>query len=223
VQWVIDAPRTGAQNMARDEALLSAARPAVRVYGWRPACVSLGYAQPDGVVRAEAALRLGVDVVRRPTGGGALLHEQDELTYAVVLPRSLVPADMAASYRLMAGGVRDALEALGVPAAFAEGHGGDQDLCYMREQGISITADGRKISGGAQKRTRDAVLQHGTLLVTRDATRLAALFGGTAEAVEARTTCIADYRDPPSWSTVAEAVLDAYRRRLGPLAEAAVA
>jgi lipoate-protein ligase A len=57
VQWVIDAPRTGAQNMARDEALLSAARPAVRVYGWRPACVSLGYAQPDGVVRAEAALR----------------------------------------------------------------------------------------------------------------------------------------------------------------------
>jgi lipoate-protein ligase A len=211
VEFRIDPPAQGLENMRRDAAMLEAGVPAVRVYAWRPAAVSLGYAQPESVVDAEAARALGVDVVRRPTGGGALLHEEDEVTYAIVVPRAWLSGDVAASYRRLSAPVVRALRALGVPAGFVEGRGGRDALCYLRQEGISIGVDGRKISGGAQKRTRNAVLQHGTVLVGRSPDRMARFLGGSSEAIAARTTCVAEFAPEAHRTRVAAAVLNEFK------------
>src|SRR2546430_16928890 len=83
-------PADGAWNMAVDEVLLDgvaagSAPPTLRFYAWSPACLSLGYFQPFSVVNLEGCRRLGVDVVRRPPGGRAILHDRG-LAYSVALP-----------------------------------------------------------------------------------------------------------------------------------------
>jgi lipoate-protein ligase A len=93
---------TGKENMARDEALLAEGTPALRFYRWSPPCVSLGYFQNAAAdIDLDYLTREGIDLVRRPTGGRAVLHEH-ELTYAVVLPESLLPAGVVPSYRKIA-------------------------------------------------------------------------------------------------------------------------
>src|SRR5690349_2496197 len=92
-----DPPASGAWNMAVDEALLegvaSGRSPAtLRFYSWRPACLSLGYFQPFGIVDVSGCRARGVDVVRRPTGGRAILHDR-ELTYSLTLPASVLGHD----------------------------------------------------------------------------------------------------------------------------------
>ncbi|HEY8368026.1 MAG TPA: hypothetical protein VIM86_01805, partial [Thermodesulfobacteriota bacterium] len=111
--------RSGAANMALDAATLAAveageAPPTLRLYAFSPPALSLGYGQPDDEVDREACRRLGIDVVRRPTGGRAVLHERD-LTYAVVLPVDdpRVPPSVAGTYQVIAEALRDALLALG--------------------------------------------------------------------------------------------------------------
>jgi lipoate-protein ligase A len=185
---------TGAQNMVRDLALMAEGIPTIRLYAWRPACVSLGYAQPDADVDAEAARDLGLDIVRRPTGGGAILHEADEVTYCVVLPRDQAPADLFASYRFVANGVVRTLHHLGLASSFVEGHTGRDPLCYLREEGVSVALEGRKISGGAQKRTQTMILQHGTILLSRRTEVLARLFRTDAKRVEDNVACLHDVR-----------------------------
>ena len=194
MRLVVDEARTGSENMAIDQQLLTAAEPVVRLYGWRPACVSLGYAQPEGDVDADAARAAGLDIVRRPTGGGAILHEEDEVTYCVVLPRGLGPADLFGSYRFIAGGVVETLRMLGIESSFVEGHAGRDPLCYLREEGVSVAVGGRKISGGAQKRTKQAVLQHGTILLSRRTALLARLFRVEATRVEENVACLHDFQ-----------------------------
>lgn len=212
-----DPPASGAENMRLDADLLAAGEPVVRVYGWRPACVSLGYSQDESLVDDMVALEERADVVRRPTGGGALLHAEDEVTYCVVVPRDMVPGDVAASYRTLSAGVVTALRSFGLDAEYIEGQGGDAALCYLREEGLSISVDGRKISGGAQKRTRDAVLQHGTVLVTRDAARMARLLGGDPARIRDATTSLRDEGVEASRHEVAERVLAGFRRDLSGL------
>lgn len=217
MEFRFDPPASGQENMRIDADLLAAGRPVCRVYGWRPACVSLGYAQSEDLVDVAVALDERVHVVRRPTGGGALLHAEDEVTYCVVVPRSMVPADVASSYRALSAGVVAALRSFGLEPEYVEGTGGDQALCYLRDEGLSIAVGGRKISGGAQKRTRDAVLQHGTVLVTRDVRRMARLFGGAPERVRAATTSLRDEGVEASRHAVAERVLAGFRSELGDL------
>src|SRR6202022_2425224 len=91
---LLDPPATGAWNMAVDEVLLDgvavgSAPPSLRFYEWAPPCLSLGYFQPFEVVDVDGCRSLGVDVVRRPTGGRAILHDR-ELTYSVALPLRLL-------------------------------------------------------------------------------------------------------------------------------------
>ncbi len=112
--------RSGAANMALDAAILAAvdageAPPTLRLYGFAPPALSLGYGQPDDEVDFEACRRLGIEVVRRPTGGRAVLHDRD-LTYALVVPSSdpRFPPSVSGSYQVVAEALRDALSALGV-------------------------------------------------------------------------------------------------------------
>jgi len=187
---VRDDDHDGAWNMAVDEAILEAyesapspREPTLRLYGWRPAAVSLGKSQPAaGTHDAEALRAHGVDLVRRPTGGEAVLHEH-ERTYAVVAaggvePFSGGPVD---AYRKVALALVSALRRLGIGAR-AEEPGAERNrsrgaVCFQRLGAWEIAVSGRKLIGSSQFRRRRAFLQHGSIPIRLEATRLAALTG----------------------------------------------
>lgn len=148
-------------NMGLDQAILesvaaSRTPPTLRLYGWEPAAVSIGYFQGlDEEVDVDACRSRGIDVVRRITGGGAVFH-QTELTYSIVLPEShpLAARSVLVSYERICAGIVEGLALLGVPAAFAPIN--------------DIVSSGRKVSGNAQTRKLGCILQHGTVLLDVD-------------------------------------------------------
>ncbi|MDE2902709.1 MAG: biotin/lipoate A/B protein ligase family protein [Chloroflexota bacterium] len=180
---LIDPQLPGARNMAVDEALLRCMAPdgaaVLRLYGFAPACVSLGRFQTVGDLADDVArIRDGVDVVRRPTGGRAVLHD-DEVTYAVVLGRHHVqPFTKRAAYRTSAALLLRLLGALGVRGAV---HPGDRTApaadadpdCYHATGEYEITAGAKKLVGSAQITTRDAALQHGSIPLSTSYSRIA--------------------------------------------------
>lgn len=166
-----DGPLEPTFNMALDEALLlGCGPPTLRLYGWRPHAVSLGYFQ-----RAAdfADLPPQTPLVRRLTGGGAI-HHGDELTFALTLPTSLLPLDIAASYELIHGAALRALASIEVTATLLR-HGHlpaarpDHRWCFaVPGRGDVVVADGRKLLGSAQRRIqrpRPRVLHHGSLVL----------------------------------------------------------
>jgi len=144
----------------------------VRVYMWKPTGITLGRRQDAGDVDLEEASRRGYIVVRRPTGGGALLHREDwEVTYSVVLSSShrLYELDVASSAAEIARGVALAVERLGAEAGVGGFRGlGESGLCYVRRGSSDVVVRGVKVSGSAQRRAWGALLQHGTLLLDLD-------------------------------------------------------
>jgi lipoate-protein ligase A len=157
--------------MAADEALLDSvaagAPPALRLYRWVPPALSLGRFQPDDDVDVDACARLGVEVVRRPTGGQGLLHGAD-LTYAVALPRPEGAAGgVDAVYALLAGALIGGLARIGVEAAIARHDGPAGPVCFAGQQGADLRVGERKLCGSAQVRRDGAVLQHGSILLGR--------------------------------------------------------
>ena len=181
---LVDAPADGAWNMAVDEVLLDgvaagAAPPTLRFYEWMPACLSLGYFQPIVVVDPDGCRRLGVDVVRRPTGGRAILHDR-ELTYSVALPASVLGQDggVLPSYYRLSLALQEGLRRLGVPATLAPesaaGASVHGPVCFDRPSAHEILLQGRKLVGSAQMRRGAALLQHGSILIEPRLDRLTA-------------------------------------------------
>jgi lipoate-protein ligase A len=179
---LLDGEANGAANMALDEAILSAVRlglspPTLRFYAWSPPCLSLGRNQPLADVGLAACRAAGVDVVRRPTGGRAILHT-DELTYSVALLQSdpLAGGGVLESYRRLSEGLLAGFHRLGVQALQAIGQRKPAaDLtavCFETPSDYEITAGGRKLVGSAQWRSKGGVLQHGTLPLHGDITRI---------------------------------------------------
>lgn len=176
---------SGAENMARDQALLDRAiageGPFLRVYGWARPTLSLGYFQNlEEVAEAGEAERLDVDVVRRFTGGGAILHHL-EVTYAIALPAShpWAKLDVNDSYLAITRPLLDLLRDHGVDAKF---RGGDDPAvktanCFAGAACPDIVVQGRKLFGSAQRRREGAVLQHGSLLLNIDEDLWARIFG----------------------------------------------
>jgi len=163
--------------MEQDRALLSEVRsgqrskPVLRFYEWNPPAVSYGYNQDiNESVHLQAVKRLGYDIVRRPTGGRALLHKGD-LCYAVVARREWHPEfrTLGSTYRAIGGAHRRALGKLGVKSVETR-----QSLskpssplspCFAMLNPFEVTVGGRKICGSAQYRSAGAFLQHGSLRV----------------------------------------------------------
>jgi lipoyl(octanoyl) transferase len=174
----------GVTNMAVDAALLESVRagasPVLRFYRWTPACLSLGRNQPArGRYDIASAARRGIDVVRRPTGGQAVLHD-DELTYAVIAPVSAIGRPRAAyaaiNRALVAGlrrvGVRATLAGAGLsPGVGRRGDPGvaagrDWDAaCFRRAERGEVAVEGAKLIGSAQRMEARTILQHGSILV----------------------------------------------------------
>lgn len=173
--------QTGAMNMALDEALLhavakGASPPVLRFYRWQPATVTLGYAQ--SVFRdidLEICRRTGLDVVRRSTGGRAVLHDK-EVTYAVIAPSvsGLFGSSVLDSYRVISDVLQNALQRLGLAAQLVPGRprGGSQSdakaVCFSAPSQYELVIDDRKVVGSAQKRHGQAFLQHGSIPLEMD-------------------------------------------------------
>jgi lipoyl(octanoyl) transferase len=180
-----DEARSGAWNMALDEALWESviagvSGPTLRLYAWREPTISLGrFQQADGIDEAERQRR-GFGLVRRPTGGRAVLHDR-ELTYCVVAPESALGArGVTATYCRIQSALREGLRALGVTAEVIPGTERGRAAhasCFA----LATPADGvvaeRKLIGSAQARRRGVILQHGSLLLDQDVAAWEALFG----------------------------------------------
>lgn len=202
-EWrlLLDGHHPGAYNMAVDEAIMreagrGEAPPTIRFYGWVPAAVSLGYFQDFAkVVNTEACQRLGVEWVRRPTGGRAVLHDQ-EVTYAFIvrdddpiLPKGVIP-----SYRVISRGIVEGLAGMGVPVEVAEEPekgGALSAACFDAPSWYELTVQGRKLVGSAQVRRHGAVLQHGSVLLDLDPEKLTAVL--TPPGQEHRAAAMARY------------------------------
>jgi lipoate-protein ligase A len=160
-----------AMNMAVDEAILNsriagAVPNTLRLYRWQPSAVSIGRNQnPENEVYLDACKQLGVDMVRRISGGGTVYHDfEGEVTYSVIAKTSdLGTTDITAVYVKIYEAITDALRLLGVPADFS---GGDAKNCP------NLTVNSKKISGSSQTITRGVVLQHGTILRSVDLPRM---------------------------------------------------
>lgn len=179
---LLDGEQDGATNMAVDEAILEAvvggdSRPTLRFYGWSPPCLSLGRNQPLAEANRAACRAAGIDLVRRPSGGQAVLHA-GELTYAVALlesdPRS--EGGVLGGYRRLSQGLLAGLRKLGIDAVQAvdarKPDGPPSPICFDRPSEYEITFRGRKLIGSAQWRRRGGVLQHGSLPLAGDLTRI---------------------------------------------------
>jgi lipoate-protein ligase A len=211
--------------MAADEALLDSvaagAPPALRLYRWDPPALSLGRFQPDDDVDHDACRRHGVEVVRRPTGGRGLLHGGD-LTYAVALPRPTGSAGgVDAVYALLASALIDGLRRVGVEAAIARHEGPAGPVCFAGQQGADLRVGERKVCGSAQVRRDGAVLQHGSILLTRlpiDETDLLRPPPGTRaltrDQLRAATVTLAELGAPTDPRVVADAVVEGFAATL---------
>ena len=185
---LLDGDAHGFWNMGVDEALAASAAaggPAtLRLYAWRGAWLSLGYAQRASPERAGACRAAGTGVVRRATGGRAVLHGSD-LTYAVAAHESALPDGLGATYELVGDALADAVAGLGIAAerAIPTGAAGAGFDCFAAPAGDEFCVDGRKLVGSAQLRAGGAVLQHGSLRLAPDppeACRAAGLPGSAA-------------------------------------------
>lgn len=181
---LVDPAGDGATNMAVDHALLDRAarsgEAVFRIYGWARPTLSLGMHEKARLDPAAAAAR-GIDVVRRPTGGRALLHHR-EVTYSVTAPAH--DSSLRASYAAINAILLDALRRLGVPAIEAERRGRplapDGAACFAEPNVGELVVDDRKLVGSAQRRDEHAFLQHGSILLADDQPLVAALRGSAS-------------------------------------------
>jgi lipoate-protein ligase A len=171
-----------ARNMAVDEALLrEIAAPVLRLYEWDVPAVSLGYFQAAGLAPQ------GRPLVRRYTGGGLVDHARD-ITYTIVVPRAHPWMELSApeSYCVVHRGVQAALTACGIESDLtAAALAGESQACFQKPVRFDILASGRKVSGAAQRRTREGMLHQGSILLP-DPARNGELRGVFARAFSAR-------------------------------------
>jgi lipoate-protein ligase A len=231
-------PRPGTLNMAIDEAVLRSvaahrAPPTLRLYGWAPPALTLGRGQPYADADVDALRRGGVALLRRMTGGTAVLN-RDELTYAVAAtvkePR-FSAANIAESYRGISGALLVALERLGLAYAEASGRddqggaergrrataAGRSPVCFEIPSDYEITVEGRKLVGSSQMRVRGGILQHGSLPLAGDIGDIGAFLTARPDPLRVRRHALTLHDAlgrTVTWEEAAEAVMDGFREAL---------
>lgn len=231
---LITPPARGAWNMALDEAILEhigrgESLPTLRLYAWTPACLSLGHAQPFADVDMARLTSHGWEVVRRLTGGRAILHT-DELTYSVIAPANepRVEGSVLESYNRLAQALLLAVKSLDVPVEMKEGKANNDatpnPVCFEVPSTYEITVNGKKLIGSAQARKREGVLQHGSLPLTGDLSRICQTLAFENESarenaakrlLERATTVESALGREINWETAAQAFVRAFEAQLG--------
>lgn len=174
MRFIDSPPSSGAFNMACDyyfaENVAEEDCPVLRLYSWNPPAISLGFHQRTTDIDFNACWNDGIDIVRRPTGGRAILH-WGEITYCLVVP---IPPDYGKKalqniYSKVHSGILNALEKAGAEVVFAGADKKPQPhnpLCFASSAGTELEMSGRKVVGSAQRLLNSAVLQHGSILLT---------------------------------------------------------
>ena len=192
--------KSGAWNMAVDEAIMvhvarKAVPPTFRLYGWAPPALSLGRLQSfERDINPDGCRRLGVDVVRRPTGGRAVLHD-NEVTYSFIISEDdpMLPSDLRDSFYLATEGIVKGLAFLGIEAEIRGRQGGgsladayrselrtrpgadgsvQSGACFDSPSWYEVVAADKKLVGSAQARLSGVFLQHGSILITMDTDKM---------------------------------------------------
>jgi len=232
VQWrlLVDPPAAGAWNMAVDEALAEAvdagaSPPVLRLYRWAPPCLSLGASQPFEVADAKFCAARGVEVVRRPTGGRAVLHHH-ELTYLVAAPLGQAPLgwELQGAYAAICGALVAGLRRLGVACELTEAAAGQKLIpptqpipCFIGPAPGEIVVGKRKLVGSAMRRVGRSILQHGSILVDWDGELQAGCLGldGDGELRAAVVTLAEALGAPPAYGELERALRAGFEESLG--------
>ena len=231
---IYTSPARGPWNMAVDESILEHIHrgesiPTLRLYAWNPPCLSLGYAQPFSDVDVTRLKQRGWEIVRRATGGRAILHT-DELTYSVTAPADepRVAGTVLESYNRLARALFAAVQNLNLSVEMKE-HSSKADsqnlnpVCFEVPSTYEITVGGKKLIGSAQARKKEGVLQHGSLPLTGDLTRICDALIFKDEAVRAiaaqrlldrATTIESALGRVVDWETAAQAFVHAFEAQL---------
>lgn len=231
---LITPPARGAWNMALDEAILEhigrgESGPTLRLYAWDPPCLSLGHAQPIADADTKRLQERGWEVVRRATGGRAILHT-DEITYSVIAPHDepRIAGTVLESYNRLAQALLLAVQELELPVEMQEGKSDGSatpnPVCFEVPSTYEITVNGKKLIGSAQARKKEGVLQHGSLPLTGDLTRICQVLvfeneparaDAARRLLERATTVESALGRKVSWETAAQAFIHAFETQLG--------
>lgn len=189
--------KTGKDNMQIDSDLLDWAiennyNDAIfRLYGWSPACISLGRNQKDDFIDENLIKEYNIDVVRRLTGGRALLHD-NELTYSFICPISYLKngENVVDSYKEISQYLIDKLQTIGIHTDFGAQKAVKTkfDYCMLISTGADLCYNGKKLIGSAQCRKNGYILQHGSILMDYNRELLERIFDEKVETTE--VTCI---------------------------------
>ncbi len=209
-------------NMAIDEKLLhNCTMPTLRVYGWRPAAISVGSNQNIAAdVNVPFCAAHNIPIVRRITGGKAIFHD-DEITYSFIVPQrqGLLPNDITASYRVIASALLIALKKIGIAAEIKkQSEKNPTALCFNSTNWYELTAVGKKISGSAQRRMNGNILQHGSILISCDYEKNAALFLTPATAAELQNHITSIFEitgKRPTYAELSHAISEGFREHFG--------
>jgi lipoate-protein ligase A len=222
-------PLDGVANMAIDEALLTSfaagsSAPVLRLYGWDPPALSLGrYQQVEEVLDLEACSQSCVTLVRRITGGGVIYHAR-ELTYSMVCAPAHVPpaGSIKESFRHLTAFLLGFYRSLGLNAGYAVDRlpqgtrlGTRTPLCFAGHEAFDILINGKKIGGNAQRRTRLAIFQHGSIPLESTLAEGRELFRVFPPGVLDSTTSLADQGVTLPPATLAELLVASFQETLG--------
>jgi lipoate-protein ligase A len=182
-------------NMAIDEALLSSKMPVLRLYQWKPAGLSIGYFQSAKAVNTNFCKKNNIEIVRRLTGGNAVLHDK-ELTYSFIIDERLMPKSVIESYKEISKGLLQGLRLLRLNPEMNDEveKGKSSDVCFNDPSWYEILVNKKKIVGSAQRRVNGKLLQHGAILMDIDVKKYANCFKNCSKelisALEKRMTSI---------------------------------
>ncbi|MFH1361398.1 MAG: lipoate--protein ligase family protein [bacterium] len=170
-QCIVSEPATGKQNMAVDlESFRNFKVPTIRIYSWSNKCLSVGYAQKvDELIDVSKAKREGWEIVKRPTGGGIVFHNQAEVTFSVVAGLDDLPEGLIPSYYKISEAVVLGLRNIGMEVEInekkVESGARNTGMCFAYPAEYELVCQGKKIVGSAQKRNKKALLQQGSIFV----------------------------------------------------------
>ena len=216
---------TGRYNMEFDLKLLTSSEnketpPTLRFYRWNPPAVSLGSGQkPEEEANLDFCRQNGIDVVRRPSGGGAILHE-DEITYSFTSRISDHPAfqDLLSSYYIIVEGLMEGLKKIGISAEIRGGKSSGPERyipCFALSSRHDLVVKGKKIIGSAQRRKKNAFMQHGSIPISYNPQLVAGVFQNPQDFFDKATsiTEILGYR--PEDAKIKEALTKGMEESLG--------
>ncbi len=173
---------TPSMNMAIDEALLTSPLPVLRFYQWQPAGLSLGYFQDINQINTEFCKQNNIEIVRRPTGGNAVLHDK-ELTYSFIIDENQMPSSITESYQKISKGILKALQLLSLTPEMNEEVKDEAKsaVCFNDPSWYEILVNKKKLVGSAQKRINNKLLQHGAILLDINIEKYANCFTNCSE------------------------------------------